>query len=58
MLQFVKIMIYCNKLIDFYINRQESQKVVDNYFDGTKRNNRRTRRKNDKSTVKGRFFRA
>ena len=28
-------MIYFNKLIDIYINRQESQKVVDNYFDGT-----------------------
>ena len=28
-------MIYFNKLIDICINRQESQKVVDNYFVGT-----------------------
>ena len=34
-LYFIKNMIYFNKLIDIYINRQESQKVVDNYFDGT-----------------------
>ena len=29
-------MIYFNKLIDICINRQESQKVVDNYFARTK----------------------
>ena len=29
-------MIYFNKLIDICINRQESQKVVNNYFVGTK----------------------
>ena len=34
-LYFIKNMIYFNKLIDIYINRQENQKVVDNYFDGT-----------------------
>ena len=34
-LQFIKIMIYFSKLIDICINRQESQKVVDNYFVGT-----------------------
>jgi len=28
-------MIYFNKLIDICINRQESQKVVDNYANGT-----------------------
>ena len=28
-------MIYFNKLIDICINRQESQKVVNNYFVGT-----------------------
>ena len=28
-------MIYFNKLIDICINCYESQKVVDNYFDGT-----------------------
>jgi len=28
-------MIYFNKLIDICINRQESKKVVDNYFVGT-----------------------
>ena len=36
LLQFIKNMIYFNKLIDICINRQESQKVVDNYFVGTK----------------------
>ena len=36
LLIFIENMIYFNKLIDFYINRQESQKVVDNYFVGTK----------------------
>ena len=34
-MQFIKIMIYFNKLIGICINRQESQKVVDNYFVGT-----------------------
>ena len=29
-------MIYLKKLIDICINRYESQKVVDNYFVGTK----------------------
>ena len=28
-------MIYFSKLIDICINRQESQKIVDNYFVGT-----------------------
>ena len=36
LLQFIKKMIYFNKLIDICINRYESQKVVDNYFVGTK----------------------
>ena len=31
-------MIYFNKLVDICINRYESQKVVDNYFDGTNKN--------------------
>ena len=35
LLQFIKNMLYFNKLIDICINRQESQKVVDNYFVGT-----------------------
>ena len=35
MLQFIKNMIYFNKLIDICINRYESQKVVDNYANGT-----------------------
>ena len=29
-------MIYFNKLIDIWINRQENQKVVNNYFVGTR----------------------
>lgn len=32
---FINNMIYFNKLIDICINRQESPKVVDNYFVGT-----------------------
>mgnify|MGYP006906682129 CR=1 FL=1 len=36
-LHFIKNMIYFNKLIDICINRQESHKVVDNYFVGTKK---------------------
>ena len=36
LLQFIKNMIYFNKLIDICINREESQKkVVDNYANGT-----------------------
>ena len=35
-LQFIKNVIYFNKLIDICINCQESQKVVDNHFVGTK----------------------
>jgi len=35
-LYFIKNMIYFNKLIDIYINRQENQKVVNNYFVGTR----------------------
>ena len=35
LLQFIKNMLYFNKLIDICINRQESHKVVDNYFVGT-----------------------
>ena len=36
LLQFIKNMIYFNKLIDIWINRQENQKVVNNYFVGTR----------------------
>src|SRR5699024_10590581 len=39
-LYFIKNVIYFNKLIDICINRQESQKVVDNYFVGTIRASR------------------
>ena len=35
LLQFIKIMIYFSKLIVICINRQESPKVVNNYFVGT-----------------------
>lgn len=35
LLQFIKIVIYCSKFIDIYINRYDSPKVVDNYFNGT-----------------------
>ena len=46
-------MIYFNKLIDVCINRQESQKVVANYFVGTKDI---IVAPNKKSTVISRFF--
>ena len=42
LLQFIPNIIYFNKLIDIYINRQESQKVVDNYFNGTNNKSVRT----------------
>ena len=35
LLQFIEIVIYFSKLIDFCINRQENPKVVNNYFVGT-----------------------
>ena len=35
LLQFIKFMIYFSKLIDICINCQESQKVVNNYVNGT-----------------------
>ena len=38
-------MIYFSKLIDICNNRYESQKVVDNYFVGTKGGFTRTRKK-------------
>ena len=37
LLIFIKNMIYFSKLIDFCVNRQESPKVVDIYFVGTKK---------------------
>lgn len=37
LLQFIEIVIYFSKLIDFCINRQENPKVVNNYFVGTTR---------------------
>lgn len=36
LLQFIENMIYFRKLIDICIDRQENQKVIDNYFVGTK----------------------
>lgn len=36
LLQFIKTMIFFNKLIYICINSYESKKVVDNYFIGTK----------------------
>ena len=47
----MKNMIYFNKLIGICINRQESQKVVDNYFVGTKASFRRTNKKLNTSKV-------
>ena len=38
LLQFIKNMIYFNKLIDICINRQESQEVVNNYDNGSNLN--------------------
>ena len=39
LLQFIELVIYFSKLIDICINCYESQKVVNNYFVGTKKSN-------------------
>ena len=49
-------MIYFNKLIDICINRQENQRVVNNYFVGTKRLNRRIKRKKEEISCKKLIF--